>query len=155
MNHSELSELKRKLHSSCLDQVHQRLEESAARIAEAKESLHAETKGSAGDKHETAIEMARQELDKVEINHAQLARAAVQLERLTPNQSHSKVQLGSLVQTNTALYYISVSLGQVELKGQKVFCISAQAPVAAALLGLEAGNRSSFNDQLIEILDVS
>ncbi len=133
-----------KLHHTCLDQMRVRHSESDERISEAKESLHNETKGSAGDKHETSREMARQELEKVELNHAELVKAVHQLERLNPNQKHGKIQLGSLIKTEDAFYYISISLGEIKVQETSVFCISSNAPIARSLMSLREGDQIAF-----------
>jgi len=139
-------EFKIRVHATCLGMLKERIAVSEQRMMEAKESLQSETKGSAGDKHETSKEMARQELEKIEINHAQLQRSFIQLERLDPRQTQTKVQVGALVQASSKLFYISASVGEVLVEGTKVFCVSNLAPLAKAMLNLEKNSSYSFND---------
>ncbi len=127
-----------------------KLEESKTRIEEARQALFNETKSSAGDKHETGREMARQELEKVELNHSNLNKSWVQLNNLNPIQTHSTAEPGSLVVADH-IYFISVGLGPIHVEGHEVFCLSPSAPLSVALNGLKSGDQTDFRNQRITV----
>ena len=127
------------------------LEQSVAQIRVARNN---ETKSSAGDKYETGRAMMQMEEDKV---MAQLEQAQYQLKQLQhlPKTSGSTISIGSLVKTNSGLYFIAVSLGKVAVSGQTIFCISTKAPLAQQMVGKTAGALLQFNGRQDKILEVS
>lgn len=116
-------------------------------------SSNSETKSSMGDKYETSREMLAQE-----INHLQ-NQLKVQydfqntLSKITSDPCNS-VQNGALVQTDKGKFYISVGLGEIQNSDQKVFAVSADAPLVKAMWNLEVGNEFVFNSISQKILDV-
>jgi hypothetical protein len=62
--------------------------------------------------------------------------------------------LGSLVNTNTGNYYLSISLGKLTLHAKDYFLISAVTPIGKLLIGKSIGDSVSFNGKSIEILGI-
>lgn len=63
-----------------------------------------------------------------------------------------RVQLGSLVVTNKAKFYISVSLGEFFFEGNRFYAISPESPMAKKMMGMVAGEEFTLNKihQIIE-----
>src|SRR4051794_25630310 len=124
-----LTEVKRRIQSKVDDLQH---------LIDDLRSSNSETKSSMGDKYETAREMLAQE-----INHLQ-NQLKVQydyqntLSKITSDLCNS-VQNGALVQTDKGKFYISVGLGEIQISDQKVFAVSADAPLVKAMWNLEVG----------------
>lgn len=65
-----------------------------------------------------------------------------------------KIVWGALVTTNFGKYFISVSLGLIEVDHEKYFCISADAPIAKALMGKGVGEEVLFQGKTYFILSM-
>lgn len=71
------------------------------------------------------------------------------------NTSTDRVQLGSLVITNKARFYISVSLGEFFFEGDRFYAISSESPMARKMMGMKAGDEFTLNkihQKIIEVL---
>ncbi|MGH1519291.1 hypothetical protein [Chryseobacterium sp. JK1] len=71
------------------------------------------------------------------------------------NKSTERVQLGSLVITNKARFYISVSLGEFFFEGDRFYAISPESPMAKKMMGMKAGDEFTLNkihQKVIEVL---
>ncbi|WP_347216561.1 hypothetical protein [Chryseobacterium sp.] len=71
------------------------------------------------------------------------------------NTSTDRVQLGSLVITNKARFYISVSLGEFFFEGDRFYAISSESPMAKKMMGMKAGDEFTLNkihQKIIEVL---
>ncbi|TZF99819.1 hypothetical protein FW781_07785 (plasmid) [Chryseobacterium panacisoli] len=71
------------------------------------------------------------------------------------NTATGKVQLGSLVITNKARFYISVSLGEFFFEGDRFYAISPESPMAKKMMGMKAGDEFTLNkihQKVIEVL---
>jgi hypothetical protein len=117
------------------------------------ESLLSETKSSAGDKHETGRARVQAEQDKLlgMLNEIlEMEKLANQLKALPENSP----QKGILMSTDKGLFYLGLSLGRVEVKGENVYVISAVSPLGSALKGKKAGEALEFRDVKYKVLDV-
>lgn len=104
-----------------------------------------DAKGSAGDKHETALSMMHLEQEK--LNHKLqevLAQKAV-LDKIDASFVHQKVALGSLVQTNGLWLFVSTALPKITLNDKTVFAISPQSPLGTVLMGNGIGFTTEIN----------
>ncbi|MBP2617979.1 hypothetical protein [Chryseobacterium jejuense] len=70
------------------------------------------------------------------------------------NTSTDRVQLGSLVITNKARFYISVSLGEFFFEGDRFYAISSESPMAKKMMGMKAGDEFTLNKIHQKIVDV-
>lgn len=57
-----------------------------------------------------------------------------------------KVQMGSMVFTNKARFYISVSLGEFFFEGNRFYAISEESPMAKIMFGKKAGDSFVLNN---------
>lgn len=62
------------------------------------------------------------------------------------NSTTETIQLGSLVITNKARFYISISLGEFFYRGERFYAISAESPMAQMMLGKKAGDEFTLNN---------
>ncbi|WBX98667.1 hypothetical protein [Chryseobacterium gambrini] len=70
------------------------------------------------------------------------------------NNSTEKVQLGSLVITNKARFYISVSLGEFFFEGDRFYAISSESPMAKKMMGMKSGDEFTLNKIHQKIIEV-
>ena len=125
-----------------------------AAMDEAQEAANAESKGSAGDKHET--NRAVMQLDKE--NQAVQHRAALQLQRKLREIDLSKEQemaeLGAVIRTDQGSFFLAISAGTATVDGESIMCISEDSPIGQSLYGAEEGDFIAFRKREYEILAV-
>lgn len=71
------------------------------------------------------------------------------------NTATERVQLGSLVITNKARFYISVSLGEFFFEGDRFYAISPESPMAKEMIGRKSGDEFTLNkihQKIVEVL---
>ena len=144
---------KKRLHEHCSSLIIERIERIQNELNSAQESIANDSKSTAGDKHETSRAMLHleQEKDALQLADAQkLLRILSQINLV----KGSRVQMGSLVQTDKALFYISVALGKIEFENQELFAISPVSPLAQKFLSKAAGDSIAFNSTNYSIGDV-
>ena len=147
------SELKDKIIEHCTDIFQRKLLIINDELKHLSEAIAMDTKSSAGDKYETGREMANLEKEKL---HAQTLGFKNSLATLSalPQGKATKIDLGSLVQTDKEWIHISISLGQLEIDGEKVLVISPLAPLAQLLMNKEKGETITFRTNNYQILNI-
>lgn len=146
--------LKTALHVLCQQQIDQRINTAREAMDAAQAAANSEGKSSAGDKYETGRAMMQLERDQ----HARLLAEALKLKQaldgIDPEKQHHSVQSGSLAITDQGNYYLSVSLGKLQIDQKEYIALSAVTPLGAALIGLKKGDTTTFNKRKIKVLDV-
>ena len=141
--------VKEKLYASCITYVESRLNNAEAAMDEAQDSANSETKSTAGDKHDTARAMMQLAAEQNAKHLAEARKLQQALKQIDPKSKHSKVEVGSLVETSNGNYYLSISAGKIELEGDIYFAISPSAPIAQVLLSAKVGDTMIFNGNSI------
>ncbi len=144
--------LKQKVHQQYQQLVNDRVDVFQDMILALTEDSKNDAKGSAGDKHETALSMMHIEQEKLNHKLTEVLNQKAVLDKINVNQKSSKVALGSLVKTNNLTVYISVALPKIVIDEQNIFAISPQSPLGLKLLGNEVGFEFEINgkEYLIE-----
>lgn len=143
--------IKEQLHAHCINLVRKNIEDITTAIADRREAMHNETKSSMGDKYETTREMLQQDIN---MNMQRLSKAKAELTVLNGIEAGKKsttAGTGSMVITDNAIYYIAVSLGAVQMGDKKYYVVSADAPVALQLRGMQAGDSININGKEVII----
>lgn len=112
-------------------------------IAETRASSN-DTKSSMGDKYETGREMLQQEINNLQLQLNEVIKQRDFLNNLSSKPS-VKSEKGALVKTDKGFFYISVSFGNIEAEGNKIFCISTDSPLAKVLEGKTESESISLN----------
>lgn len=76
------------------------------------------------------------------------------LENIDPNEKLDEIGPGAVVVTNQRVFFVSVSIEQVEVNGIDIFGLSTKAPIFQALRGKKAGDKLDFNGIHYDIQDV-
>ena len=113
-----------------------------------------DAKSSAGDKHETGVAMAQLEQEKLRHQIHEFQKMQDIVQKINPSNTNSKINLGSLVETDKGWFYISVGLGSLTFKEQVIFAINPEAPFGKALIEKEKGDSIHFNGVESEIIQV-
>ena len=148
------SNLKQELFLQCMTFVDVRLKSIQKTINEIQESLTSETKSSAGDKHETGRAMLQLEREKAGKQLAEIQKLNQLLSKIDVSKVSKTIGLGSLVYTTQANYFIAISTGEIKLKDQSFYAISANTPISKLLLGQQEGDHIQFRDKEFKIIKV-
>lgn len=151
MNHSAL---KKDLHQQLIDLALKKIDGSKDALKIAQESANEESRSTAGDKHDTAKAMAQLEVEKAGKNLIENEKLLKQLQQIDPSKKLNHVQLGAVVITKSANYFISSSLGKTVLADQTYFAISIVSPIGQAMKGLKKGDSFLFNGKKTELVEV-
>jgi len=119
------------------------------------EDAQNDAKGSAGDKHETALSMMHIEQEK--LNHKLkeiLAQKAI-IDKIDASANHTKIALGSLVQANGMLLFISAALPKIIVDDKSIIAVSPQSPLGSKLMGNEVGFSFEINTTTYNIEKIS
>ena len=149
-----MSDIKTRLYNLCIEYADERIATATEAIKAARDSSTEDTKSSAGDKYETGRAMMQQDIDRQTLQLGEAQKLRSFLERMKPESSSDTVQNGSLAFTNQGVFYLAISIGQVELDNQKYFVISSASPIGAQLIKQKAGAKFSFNGKNYEIKNI-
>lgn len=150
-----MAELKEILYNNFLLIAQQRVTELEQIIKDAQNAANNETKSSAGDKHETGRAMAQLETEKLTNQLGEALKLTELLHKINPKQIHQLIGLGSLVITNNGNFFISASLGKIEVDNKTYFAISSASPIGNILITKKEKDTFSFNNRSYNIIEVS
>jgi transcription elongation GreA/GreB family factor len=122
----------------------QRMQTSWDAMQAAQESANGESKSSAGDKYETSRAMGQIDRDMHARMYEQARQERALVERIDESIHFRKGALGAFLKTSMGDFFLSVSIGQVNIDGKNVMIISPQSPIGALLMGKEVGEKFSF-----------
>ncbi|KGL62463.1 3-oxoacyl-ACP synthase [Polaribacter sp. Hel1_85] len=147
-------EIKKELFKQCEDFVNNRLQTVEDIISSNRKALHSETKSSAGDKHETGRAMLQLEMEKAGQQLYGITQMKTILAKIDISKTSEVAHLGSLIETNSANYFLSISAGQFTIKGNNYFAISVSSPIGKLLLGKRISDTFVFNGNQIQITNI-
>ena len=154
MNDHDYLKFKIEINTYCLAILSDRLNTIKKNLDSLMDAKRNETKSSAGDKYETGMAMLQMEEQKANVQLAKAKELQKTLSMIDPAENHNEVQLGSLVETSSGNYFISIGLGQVEVAGKNIFVLSIGSPVGLQMKGKKSGDVFQFNGNAIEITKV-
>jgi hypothetical protein len=128
---------KQKVHEQYSQLLQDKIDVFRDMISALTEDSKNDAKGSAGDKHETALSMMHIEQEKLNRKLQEYIAQKELLERIAVNQSTQKIALGSLVRVNSLLLFVSTALPKITVESQTIIAVSAQSPLGSNLLGKE------------------
>ena len=146
--------LKTELLNYCRNQVDTRFAKIKHTISGIEESLFGESKSSSGDKHETARAMLQIDRENAGRQLREIENLAIILPRINVETVSEYTRLGSLVYTDKFTYFISISVGAVNVDGNQYLCVAINSPVGILLLGKKKGEEFILNGVIQKILEV-
>ena len=108
-------------------------------ISSLTEDAQNDAKGSAGDKHETALSMMHLEQEKLNYKLQEILQQKAVLDKIDSTIKHSKIALGSLVQANEMWLFVSAALPKITIDDTTIIAVSPQSPLGSKLIGKELG----------------
>jgi transcription elongation GreA/GreB family factor len=109
------------------------------------EDAQNDAKGSAGDKHETALSMMHIEQEKLNYKLKEVLEQKKILNTIDETITHKVIALGSLVTVNEMMLFISTALPKINLNDKTIFAVSPQSPLGSQLMGNEVGVSFDMN----------
>lgn len=146
---------KQKVHQHYQQQVQDKIDVFRDMISALTEDSKNDAKGSAGDKHETALSMMHIEQEKLNHKLAEILGQKAILDKIDSSVSYSKIALGSLVKANTTYLYVSTALPKITIDEITVLSLSPQSPLGSKIMGKEVGFAFEMNGTKYAINEVS
>src|SRR6478609_6074188 len=109
------------------------------------EDAQNDAKGSAGDKHETALSMMHLEQEKLNHKLREILEQKAIVDKIDASQTHKIVGLGSLVQANGMLLFISAALPKIAIDVKNIFALSPKSPLGSKLMATAVGFSFDMN----------
>ena len=147
--------LKEALYNNCKEFVEKRLQNVEEVISSNQKALQTETKSSAGDKHETGRAMLQLEMEKAGQQLAGITKMKEILAKIDISKTSKNAHLGSIVYTDKANYFLSISAGHLTIENTNYFAVSVSSPIGKLLLGKQKDETISFNGNVFKILDIA
>ena len=147
-------ELKSILLKQCSQFVANRSEKILKTIKDIEYSLKEESKSTSGDKHHTGRAILQIDREHVGYQLKEIEKVKDQLQRVDISSTSEVVRLGSVVRTNQALFFISISVGKLEVNKTSYIGIAPNSPIGLCLLGKKVGDQFNFNGKIYKILNL-
>jgi len=113
-----------------------------------------DAKGSAGDKHETALAMMHLEQEKLNHKLRELLEQKATLDKIDASKQHQVVALGSVVKTNQLWLFVSSALPKITIETKTIFAVSTNSPLATQMMGNRVGHTFEINGKQYVIEDI-
>jgi hypothetical protein len=104
-----------------------------------------DAKGSAGDKHETALSMMHIEQEKLNTKLKEILSQKAVLDKMDSSVVAETIILGSLVKANGIYLYLSLALPKINIDGVNIIALSPQSPLGNKLMGNKVGFTFEIN----------
>jgi hypothetical protein len=136
---------KQKIQAHYLQLVQDRIDVFRDMIVALTEDSKNDAKGSAGDKHETALSMMHIEQEKLNTKLKEVLTQKAVLDKIDPSIAAKTIILGSLVKANGIYLYLSLALPKINVDGVNVIALSPQSPLGTHLVGNKVGFTFEIN----------
>jgi transcription elongation GreA/GreB family factor len=113
-----------------------------------------DAKGSAGDKHETALSMMHLEQEKLTNKLKETIALKEILEKIDVSKTTATIALGSYVKVNTMQLFISAALPKIVIDEITILSVSPQSPLGSQLMGKKQGDIVVVNETSFTIHQV-
>lgn len=136
---------KQKIHQYFLQLVQDRIDVFKDMIVALTEDSKNDAKGSAGDKHETALSMMHIEQEKLNTKLREVLAQKAVLDKIDATNVSKNIIVGSLIRANGIYLYLSVALPKINVEEVSIIALSPQSPLGNKLLGNEVGFTFEIN----------
>jgi len=131
----------------------QQAQNAKSAMDEAQESAN-EQQGSMEDKFESFREACQIQRDMFAKQLDEAMTALSVLKRVVAHKQNKDVTLGSVVITDTQKFFISISLGEIQIDGDKYFAISTMSPLFKAMADKKVGDSFTFRTSTYQIKEI-
>jgi len=144
-------ELKFELQQQCKDLINFRLERIQKTISDIEYSLKDESKSTSGDKHHTGRAMLQIERENAGNQLREIEKVIHQLDKVDISTTSETIRLGSIIETNQANFFMSISVGKLEANHSVFLGVAPNSPIGMNLLGKTEGEQFNFNGRVYKI----
>ena len=137
--------IKQQIYNHYLEHINYRIQNYRDMISDLAEDAQNDAKGSAGDKHETALSMMHIEQEKLTQKLKEVLEQKAILDKIDAAQNHNVVALGSVVKANKTYFFLSAALPKTTIENIDVFALSPQSPLGTKLMGNKIGFEFQMN----------
>lgn len=127
--------LKQKIYNHYQKLVEEKIKTLRNMITDLAEDAQNDAKGSAGDKHETALAMMHIEQEKLNHKLKEVLEQKAVLDSIDVSTTITKVSLGSVVFTNRYVFFISSALPKIKIDDTEIIALSPQSPLGIKIRG--------------------
>jgi len=145
---------KQKIKSHYQNLLSEKINELRFMISDLAQDAQNDAKGSAGDKHETALSMMHLEQEKLNQKLAEIINQKNTIDKIDADSIHVKIAHGSLVQTNEMLFYISAALPKISIDTKLIIAVSPESPLGSKLMGKSLGYEVEINKNRFQIKSI-
>ena len=136
---------KQNIHQQYLQLVQDRIDVFRDMIVDLTEDSKNDAKGSAGDKHETALSMMHIEQEKINHKLKEVLGQKAVLDKIDATKLTQTIIVGSLVKANGIYLFLSAALPKISVDGVNVIALSPQSPLGSHLMGNSVGFTFEIN----------
>ena len=123
-------------------------------ISDIEYSLKEESKSTSGDKHHTGRAMLQIEREATGKQLREIEKVMLQLDKVTISDVSETIRLGSIIETNQANFFISISVGKLQVDDIIYLGIAPAAPIGRCLLGKVKNDQFNFNGVIYKIIKI-
>lgn len=145
---------KEQILQKCKELVDEKLNKLFYALEELNESAEAESKSTAGDKHETGRAMIQLEQEKIGKQIQEWENQKLILSKIDLCKDSKHISLGSLIETDKGLFFIGINLGRIKLNDQEVMVISIQSPLGSLMAKNNRNDSIVFSNSTYNIKEV-
>jgi hypothetical protein len=145
--------IKQELLQVCTDYVNKRIYNYKLEMDTIKDSIENNDKGNSED-DDSGNGKLLNDLEKNAQHLNDATKLMETLKQINPKIQNESGTLGSIVYTQTNVFFLSVSVGKIELEGSNYFAISLQSPIGMLLKNKTKGGQINFNGTFYTITDI-
>jgi transcription elongation GreA/GreB family factor len=142
---------KAEIHEELLSALVKKERHLESELSDLRLDLSSDTKSTAGDKHETSRAMNQLEQERICEQLLELKKSLSIVNSIDTNQIHSKIGLGTLLQTTNGNFYLSIGHGALKVGDETYYCLSPVSPFGKLLIGKTANERVFWQGKEIAI----
>ena len=134
--------------------INERISSAKEAMDRAQESANSEGKSSAGDKYETSRAMGQIDRDMYARQLVNAQNESAILQNIDITKLSLSVGLGTLVNTSLGYFFVSVSIGKIEIEGMSITVVSSNSPIGMVLKGKQVGDKFLFMGREVVIVSL-
>lgn len=147
-------EIKKALYQVCLNSVENRAQKIKQTIQDLDESLFEQAKSGGDDEYDNSRAMMQIDRENATKQLKEVLQLKELLNRMDVAIFKDYARLGSLVKTNKATYFISLSIGAVVINEVTYVCVAFSSPMGQILKGKQKGDQFTFNELQYTVLSI-
>lgn len=123
-------------------------------LKDTQSSANSDTKSSAGDKHETSRAMAHIENERLAGQLFALQNQVEVLNKINPSITSDIVSFGSIVKTESTVFFISTGIGKIANGDSTFYAIASNSPIGIQLKGKKVSEEVKVGNNTQVILEL-